>query len=366
MKRRTFIGASLAAPLIAQLSTPAFAQERSYTPVPKGWRTFEVSTRVEIPNAGGVTQAWVPIPGVDTQWQRSLESTWSGTAQHAAIVTDPAYGATMVHAVWDKVDATPVLEVVSRFETQDRLQDWSASAAPATPHEVASFLKATALMPTDGIVRTTSQQITEGRTSEIEKVRAIYEWVVANTYREPATRGCGVGDIGAMLETGSMGGKCADLNALFVGLVRAAGIPARDLYGIRVAKSAFGYRELGAGSPDISKAQHCRAEVWLARYGWVAMDPADVGKVMRQETPNWLKDTRDPVVAPVKQALFGSWEGNWLAYNVAHDVALPGSQLGKIGFLMYPQAETREQRADSLEPETFKYRITAREVATKA
>ena len=48
-------------------------------------------------------------------------------------------------------------------------------------------------------------------------------------------RGCGVGDIRAMLETGNLGGKCADLNALFVGLARAAGIPARDVYGVRVA-----------------------------------------------------------------------------------------------------------------------------------
>ena len=61
-------------------------------------------------------------------------------------------------------------------------------------------------------------------------------------------RGCGVGDIKAMLETGNFGGKCADLNALFVGLCRSVGIPARDIYGVRVAPSAFGYRELG-GNP---------------------------------------------------------------------------------------------------------------------
>jgi thiol-disulfide isomerase/thioredoxin len=36
-----------------------------------------------------------------------------------------------------------------------------------------------------------------------------------------------VGDIKAMLETRNFGGKCGDINGLFVGLARAAGVPAR-------------------------------------------------------------------------------------------------------------------------------------------
>jgi len=45
---------------------------------------------------------------------------------------------------------------------------------------------------------------------------------------------------------------------------------------------------------------------------------------------------------------------------VAHDVGLPGSRGAKLPFLMYPPAETR---VDSLDPDPFKYTITAREVA---
>jgi transglutaminase-like putative cysteine protease len=164
-----------------------------------------------------------------------------------------------------------------------------------------------------------------------------------------------------MLETKNFGGKCADLNGLFVGLSRASGVPARDIYGIRVAPSAFGYKSLGAGSANISKAQHCRAEVFLQDYGWVAMDPADVAKAAREETSEWLKMDR-PLVAAVRPKLYGGWEGNWLAYNVAHDVKLPNAQAGKIGFLMYPQAETAEGRRDSLDPDTFKYTITTRAI----
>ena len=70
-----------------------------------------------------------------------------------------------------------------------------------------------------------------------------------------------------------------------------------------------------------------------------------------------------PVVTPVYNALYGGWEGNWMGYNVAHDVALPGSKGAKLGFFMYPQAETRGERVDSLDPDTFKYKITVREIA---
>jgi transglutaminase-like putative cysteine protease len=363
MDRRSFLTTAAALPLASALPGIAYAQDRTFAPAPAGWRTYETTTRVEIVGAGPGTQAWIPVPAIDASWQKSLGSTFAGNAKTAAIVTDPASGATMVHATWADGEAAPVLEVVSRIQTQDRRSDWASAANASAPTEpLVQYLKPTALMPTDGIVLATAEKVTQGRATDEAKVRAIYDWVVQNTYREPKVRGCGVGDIKGMLETGNLGGKCADINALFVGLVRASGIPARDVYGIRVVKSAFGYKELGAGSADITRAQHCRAEVWLAGRGWVAMDPADVGKVMRLETADWIKTTDHPVVAPVYRALFGGWEGNWMGYNVAHDVALPGSKGAKIAFFMYPQAETRGERVDSLDPDTFKYRITSREL----
>jgi transglutaminase-like putative cysteine protease len=197
----------------------------------------------------------------------------------------------------------------------------------------------------------------------MDKARAIYEWIVDNTFRDPKTRGCGVGDIKAMLETRNLSGKCADLNALYVGLARAVGLPARDVYGLRVVKSEFGYRSLGAGTANVTKAQHCRAEVFLTGYGWVPVDPADVRKVVLEEKAQPVT-LADPVVPPVRAKLFGAWEMNWLAYNEAHDVALPGSSGAKIGFFMYPQAETGGTRLDSLDPDNFRYTITARELKT--
>src|SRR5581483_1574624 len=156
-----------------------------------------------------------------------------------------------------------------------------------------------------------------------------------------------------MLETGNFGGKCADINALFVGLARAAGIPARDVYGLRIAPSRRGVSSLGLSSADATAAQHCRAEVYLAGYGWVPADPADVRKVALEEPPGNLP-LRDGRVARARTQLFGAWEMNWIAYNAAHDVALPGSKHAALPYFMYPQAEVAGGRLDPLDPENFR------------
>lgn len=83
---------------------------------------------------------------------------------------------------------------------------------------------------------------------------------------------------------------------------------------------------------------------------------------MRLETPQWIKNTTDPVVAPVNRALFGGCAGHWLAWNMAHGVALPGAQGPKPGFLMYPACETADERLDAYSPDAFEYQITAREL----
>lgn len=367
MNRRNFFKTTA---LAASLAVPAWAARAAvpasvFAPSPEaGWRTFELTSRVEPQQAGGVLRAWVPLPSVDAAaWFRPMGNIWQGNASVMRVETDPVYGADMLYAEWAADTVVPVLEVVSRFATRDRAIDFSRPAANPVTLAAAEFelyTRPTALLPTDGIVRDTALEITRGAKSDEDKARAIYEWVVDNTFRNPKTRGCGIGDIRTMLETRDLSGKCADLNTLYVGLARAAGLPSRDVYGVRVADSRFGYKSLGK-SGDVSKAQHCRAEVFLSRFGWVPVDPADVRKVVLEEPPGKLALDDAKVVAARKQ-LFGAWETNWLAYNFGHDVKLPGSAGPVLPFLMYPQGENDAGRFDSLDPSTFRYTLTSREI----
>jgi transglutaminase-like putative cysteine protease len=359
-----------ALPLSARAQAPsqspsqAPGAEPRFEPQVGAWRSFEVTTTVTVADAKGATQLWLPVPGLDNDYQRSHDSTWTGNAARARLVSDRKAGVRMLHAEFPAGEATPTLTLTSRVQTRNRAVDWSKpTAAHEDPAVLKANLAATELQPVDGIVRKTALAATQGATTDVEKVRALYGWMVANTYREPTTRGCGKGDIKVMLETGVLGGKCADLSALFVAMSRSVGVPARDVYGLRVAPCAFGYRELGGNPAKLTGAQHCRAEVYLSQYGWVAMDPADVLKVMRQEKPEWIKDPSHPLIAPVNKALFGSWEGNWVGWNTAHDIRLPGADTASaLPFLMYPQGQDARGRFDELAPDSFKYTITAREV----
>ena len=358
MDRRAFLQTSAAAAAASALPwRDALASTE--------WRTFETVTRVEVLKPRGVSRAWVPLPMADdTDWQKSVGSTWTGNAARAQVASDGKYGVTMVYAEWREGEASPVIEVTSRFVTRDRAVDLGKpvpNAEKLSAADRAFYLSATELIPTDGIVRKTALEATKGAKTDVEKARAIYEWVVENTFRDPKTRGCGWGDIKSMLESGNLGGKCGDLNAMFVGLARSVGVPARDLYGLRVARSEYGYASLGVGSPSVTRAQHCRAEFFAAGYGWVPVDPADVRKVVLEEPPGKLA-VNDPKVEAARKRLFGSWEMNWLAYNMGHDVKLPNASGPKLPYLMYINAETGGEMRDQLDPDSLKYTITSREV----
>lgn len=361
MNRRDFIHTMgiLSAGLTLTGSRQLFAE----TAMPTGWRTFDVTTRIEVLKRAGQTRVWAPgALTIETPFQKTLSNDYSAPGGSVHTVQHKIDGLEIICAVFP-ADVPAVLTVKSRVMTKnikvdlDRTEKSTASAA-----ELKYFTRPTRLLPTDGIVKQNAMEITRGAKTDLEKARAIYEWIVVNTVRNPKTRGCGNGDIRSMLVTRDLSGKCADLNSLFVGLARASGLPARDVYGIRVAKSQLGYKSLGTHSDNITKAQHCRAEVHLNEHGWVPVDPADVRKVILEEPPGHLS-LNDDIVKRVRARLFGSWEMNWVAFNFAQDVVLPGSKDSKsIPFLLYPQAETDSGWIDSLNAKTFKYEITAHEI----
>ncbi|MFW2543590.1 transglutaminase-like domain-containing protein [Primorskyibacter sp. 2E107] len=354
LDRRAFLATTAAFSFAPSLLSAA------YQPASQTWRSYTLTTRVTLPRNGKTAQAWIPLPAhSDAQWTLPQDNRASGNMDALEIVQNPEEGYALMHARWNAGDEPAELTVISTVRTRDRSPE---QAAPATlsDAEFAQHTAPTRLIPTDGIVLETAQDIVAGATSEREKAIRIYDWVVEQTERNPETRGCGLGDIASMLHMGDLTGKCADLNALYVGLARAAGLPARDLYGLRVAPSAFGYKSLGAGSADVTKAQHCRAEVFLPQSGWTPVDPADVRKVILQEAPE--AGLTDPRVQDARAGLFGHAEGNWIALSTAHDVHLPGSaDPTPVPFLMYPQAEVDGIRRDELDADSFAYAIAVEE-----
>jgi transglutaminase-like putative cysteine protease len=362
MNRRDFLRAnsSICAGWALCKAIPALADNQPAG----GWRTFEVVTKVELLKPDGVSRIWLPAPLIrKTPYQNTLSTRFTATNGTAALSKDKQSDLGIVSAKYT-ANADPTLTLTSRVALKNYAVDLSSrtTAPPASQAELDSFLRPSQFVPTDGIVKQTALKATAGATTDLEKARAIYEWVVENTFRNPKIRGCGRGDIRHMLESGDMGGKCADLNALYVGLARSVGLPARHVYGLRIAKSEEGFKSLGVANNIATKGQHCRAEVYLRDHGWVPVDPADVRKVALEEGAG-NRPLSDETVSRARRQLFGSWEMNWMAYNYAHDVALPGSAEKPLVYFMYPQAETSEGRIDPFDPDNFKYEITVKEIS---
>jgi transglutaminase-like putative cysteine protease len=348
MNRREFLGTMAVAPVV-----------RRGMPAAAATRTFEVTMKIELEETHDAAKVWIPLPlSRPAPFQIDRGHTVGGNADKSLVGKIPGSGAAVLVAEWGHMMPPPILTVTMRVETMGHSVATAAPNGARRTADLAGYLKPTKLIPIDGIVKATSDAITKGRANDLAKARAIYDWIVENTVRDPEVKGCGLGDIRGMLEMKNLGGKCADLNALFVGLCRAAGLPARDLYGLRVASSSQ-FPSLGRAGGNVTTAQHCRAEVWVDTFGWIPVDPADVRKLMLEEKRASLGD---PYVAKARETLFGSWEMNWIAFNDAHDVALPGSTGKPLPFLMYPQAEVAGTRRDSLAPDTFRYTIGAREL----
>ena len=361
MNRRNFLRAHRA--ICAGWALTKVAPILANIPSEGEWRTFEVTTKVELLKPNGVSHIWLPAPLFrNTPYQHTISTRFTAEGGTTRLSKDKQSSLGIVSAMYPAT-AKPALTLTSRVSVKNYTIDLSSRviAPPASQAELNYFLQPSRYVPTDGIVKQTALKAIAGATTDIEKARAIYEWVVENTFRNPKIRGCGRGDIRSMLESGDMGGKCADLNALYVGLARSVGLPARHVYGLRIARSDLGYKSLGLATDIATKGQHCRAEVYLHAHGWVPVDPADVRKVALEEPPG-NRALSDEIVSKARHQLFGSWEMNWMAYNYAHDVELPGSSGNPLVYFMYPQAETSEGRVDPFDPDKFKYEITVKEI----
>lgn len=286
--RRDFLKTSAA--FAAATGLPQFASAQgAFAPQPGAWRSFQIVTRLEIARVEGKSQAWIPLPSVnEKEWFKTEGNQWT-TNGKAVQARDTKYGVEMLHVEWAESEKAPVVEVTSKVFARDRATDLTKPGKMSGDLSAAERKFNTAgneLIPVDGIVKQTSDKIIAGKKTEIEKVHAIYEWVVENTFRDPKTRGCGIGDIAALLKSGNLGGKCADLNALFVGLVRSAGIPAAMFMAFAWHhRSLATKRSAPIPTPSPRRSIAVRKFISRAMAGWRPIRPTCAKSCLRSHLP---------------------------------------------------------------------------------
>ena len=161
MDRRSFLKATAVIPVsgtLGSFSSLALAQQPPWANGTR-WRTFEVTTRVEVVRPEGATRVWLPLPlAADTDWFKTLNNSWSGNASAATAIPHSKYDTALLYAEWQAGTEQPVIEVVSRFATRDRATDWSnlGKVEPVERAVLARYLEPNAHIPTNGIVRDTA------------------------------------------------------------------------------------------------------------------------------------------------------------------------------------------------------------------
>jgi len=288
-------------------------------------------------------EVWLPYPVSDPD-QNISDVQISGDYAASAVYADSTYSTPMLYARWLKGSATRKLVFSFKADRKEVIRrDFPQKEAAWNPADYVIYLAPSKFAPLDGDVSLLAAKITVGKKTVLDKAKAIYDWTCENTYRDPKTRGCGTGDVCALLK--NPGGKCADIHSVFVALARAAGVPAREVFGIRMGKKE---RE------DVTTWQHCWAEFYLPGYGWVPVDAADVRKAMLTENLK-LSDAR---TAELRAYFWGGIDPYRVKLSGGRDLTLNPPQQGEtVNYLMYPFAQVGGKTVDWLDPATFKYSI---------
>ncbi len=287
---------------------------------------------------------WIPYP-VSDQNQLISNVKIDGDFTESAIYTDRKFKNPTLYAKWQPGASSRHLTLTFHAVRQEVAKRDLPSNEPCwDPTPVKQWLQPTSLGPITGPVKELADKITKGKTTVLEKAKAIYDWICENMYRDPNTRGCGKGDVCLLLK--KPGGKCTDIHSVFVALCRASGVPAREIFGIRMGKKP---------EQDITKWQHCWAEFYLPGYGWVPVDPADVRKMMLKQNLS----LGDPKTAEYRKYFWGAWDPYRVQLAMGRDIILnPKQQAGPLNTFGYPYAEVDGKPIDWLDPKNFSYKFT--------
>jgi len=328
-------GALAAAALLA--CGPALAADRS------GTVTFAID--VAAPADAKSVKLWFPYPTSDLE-QSISGLKFDGNYSSFSLSREPNSGALYLFAEWKAPAQKRELTVSFQARTREQRVANLIERAGTVPVEVRKYLESEFFVPVDNpTVKAIAATATRGKKGTLAKARAVYDWVVENTKRDPNVPGCGLGKVEVTIAQRT--GKCADISSVYVALARAAGVPAREVFGLRLGQP---------GQTDISDGHHCWAEFYLPGTGWVPVDPADVRAVMLAKNLDLAaaKSYREYYFGGVDQSRIKLQKGG-------RGLDFPEGNAEKINYFMYPYAEVDGRALDYCQPATFRYKITFKE-----
>ncbi len=302
----------------------------------------ELSVTIAAPDDSRDVRVWIPYP-VSNNVQDISHVRINGNFSQSGIYGEKETGNLALYAEWTKPTKDRAITLTFKATARELVKKDFPVVEPAIPAEIKEYLKSTAFIPTDGKVREIALGISNNKQKISAKARAVYQWVVENTVRDPDVKGCGTGEVEKVIA--KRGGKCADISSVFVSVARAAGVPAREVFGLRLGKK---------DEEDMTGGHHCWAEFYVPGYGWVPADPSDVRKAMLANKLD-LKGAQEFVdyyfgaVDEYRIALARGGRGYYLN---------PRQNDGPLNYFMYPYAEVNGKSLEWLAAQAdLKYKV---------
>ena len=302
----------------------------------------ELAVTIAAPDDSKDVRVWLPYPTSDSV-QDISNVRIKGNFSQSGIYREKETGNLALYAEWTTPTKDRAITLTFDATGRELIRKDFPAVEPAIPVEIQEYLKSTRFIPTDGKVREIALSITNDKQKISEKARAVYQWVVENTVRDPDVKGCGTGEVEKVLA--QRGGKCADISSVFVSIARAAGVPAREVFGLRLGKK---------DEEDMTSGHHCWSEFYVPGYGWVPADAADVRKIMLVDKLD-LKGAQDKIdyyfggVEQYRIALARGGRGYYLS---------PRQNDGPLNYFMYPYAEINGKSVDWLAGQAdLKYKV---------
>jgi transglutaminase-like putative cysteine protease len=168
------------------------------------------------------------------------------------------------------------------------------------------------LVPITGEPAELAAKVASDKPLQLDKARAIYDYVFTTMRYDKTGEGWGHGDV--LYACNAKKGNCTDFHSLFIAMTRSQGIPARFEIGFPLP-------------PDKRSAEiagyHCWAEFFEPKHGWIPVDISEAWK--HQEKRNYF---------------FGAHDANRVQFTMGRDLRLSPAQAGEpLNYFIYPYVE---------------------------
>jgi len=300
----------------------SLAAAHAYLPVEKAYLFRYSFTVNEIPRGAREIKIWVPLPAENLH----QEVTDISSQKLYSITFDKNYRNRIAYYIIKQPDAARfTIEHLYRIRRkefvnwpQSKTQKHLQQAKEFVPEKYISF---------DGFVLITQEivrlarQLTEGKKVDIEKARAIYDYLFANMTYDKAEPGWGRGDIARVCRLKK--GNCTDFHSFFIALCRASGIPAKFVIGVPIA-------EKDGGKPS---GYHCWAEFYDKKNGWI---PVDISEAWKNKSKY--------------EYYFGAVDAGRIEFSHGRGIKLnPQQKGGPLNYFVYPYVEIDGKQFDNVQ-----------------